>query len=420
MSERIFVIVGNWGFAPAPKGITIYEYSPENGDLKLIETTRPDIAAGQLYLDQQRGIVYVCDECGERRGEIGGGGYVLAFQIDSVTGKLELINERESLCPEPSFVCMDKYRKYLLVCHCADPWHVTKVVRGEDGVFLNQVLFDDAGLVMFAIKEDGSIGRVCDISVTPGTGGKGADSEVNIDPVSGHMQLVQVLSRQHCVVPSPDGGLYVVCDKGMDCIYTYRIDYEKEKLIQLDCFPVSPKTFPRYVSFHPTLPIFYVNNEIEAAVYVFTYEKNSGKMELRSQVPLLFQEVGYMEGKPVGAQDILTAPDGNTLYCSLVGVHSISVLKLDAEGTPVLVQVIPCGGRMPRGIQISPDRKFLLSGNMLSHDITVFGILEDGTLYDTGKKFDAVSPSALRFFKPVNHENRAGMEDQGCSDVSER
>lgn len=82
MSKKVYAYVGNWGFAPAPKGISAFEYDMETGSLELIETIREDIAAGQLYLDDENRILYSVDECGERRGEIGGGGYVLAFRID--------------------------------------------------------------------------------------------------------------------------------------------------------------------------------------------------------------------------------------------------------------------------------------------------------------------------------------------------
>jgi len=398
MSGKIYAIVGNWGFSPAPKGITTYEYLPESGDLKLIETTRPDIAAGQLCLDQERSIVYVCNECGERRGEIGGGGYVLAFRFDPKSGTLTMMNEKDSLCPEPAYLCLDKSKKYLLACHCSDPWHVTKVVKHEDGTFSNEVLFDDTGLVLFRINDDGSIGDACDISITKGTGGKGINSEVNVDPVSGHIQLVQVLSRLHCIVPSPDGELFVACDKGMDCVYTYNLDRENGKLIQLDRFDTNPKVFPRYAAFHPTIPVFYANNEFDPTLNGFTYDKETGKITQFCNVPLLFEDRGLMDGKPVGAQDILVAPDGKTLYCSLVGVHSIAVLRLDPQGIPTLTQVIPCGGNMPRAMQLSPDGRFLFSGNMISGDITAFHVIEDGKLLDTGKKTEAVSPSVIRFF----------------------
>ena len=80
------------------------------------------------------------------------------------------------------------------------------------------------------------------------------------------------------------------------------------------------------------------------------------------------------------------------------------VLSVGEDGIPAVKQNIPSGGNLPRGINISPDGRFLVSGNMVSGDITTFFIHENGMLESTGKLYKAVSPSAIQFF-------RAGMDD---------
>ena len=127
MSKK-FLYVGNWGFHPAPKGISRFLYDEETGEMTLQETIRPDVAAGQLCLDRERGILYAVNERGDRTNEYGGGGSLLAFKIDPESGELTKISERDSLCPEPSYLCLDGSGKYILTCHCGDPWHVTKIV----------------------------------------------------------------------------------------------------------------------------------------------------------------------------------------------------------------------------------------------------------------------------------------------------
>ncbi len=404
MAGKTFLYVGNWSFQAKPakgKGISVFSYTPETGDLELIETVCPEVAAGQLWLDAQRGILYSNDECGERRGEVGGGGYLLAFAIDPETGRLTLMNQKDSLSPEPSYLCLDKSGKYLVTCHCADPWHVTKVVRLPDGSFGNEVLFDDTALVLFRINADGSLGEVCDVALTPGTGGKGPHSQVNVDPVSGHVQLVQVISRLHAVVASPSGELLAVCDKGMDRVYTYRIDREKGKLVALSCWEAPEVAcFPRYAAFHPTKQVLYVNNENYAQLNSFHYNEATGALERFDKVYLLPEDPGMVEGKPVGAQDIMVHPNGKVLYCTLCGLNLIVVCRLDEAGKPTPCQLVQSRGNLPRGIALSPDGRFLLSGNMVSGDITVFSADEEGLLTDTGKTIPAVSPSALRFYTP--------------------
>lgn len=401
--KRNFVYVGNWSFEANPaqgKGISIYEYEESTGSMSLLETIRPDIAAGQLYLDQTRGILYANDECGERRGEIGGGGYLYAFHIDPETGRLQEMGHQETFCPEPSYLCMDRSGKYMVTCHCADPWHVTRIVKRPDGTFANEVLFDDTALVMFHVNEDGSLGSIADIAVTEGTGGHGPNSQRNVDPVSGHIQLVQVISRLHSVVASPSGNMLAVCDKGMDRIYTYRIDREKGKLVQLNCWDAPEVAcFPRYAAFHPDKNVLYVNNENFALLNSFHYDEQTGRLDRFDKIYLLEEDPGMVDGKPVGAQDIMVHPNGKILYCTLCGLNLIVVCRLDEEiGIPRVVQRLEARGNLPRGLALSPDGRFLLSGNMCSGDITEFAVDEEGLLSDTGKTIPAVSPSALKFY----------------------
>lgn len=397
MSEK-FLYVGNWGFHPAPKGISRFLYEEETGELKLQETIRPDVAAGQLCLDEERGILYAVNERGDRANEYGGGGSLLAFRIDRETGGLTRISERDSLCPEPSYLCLDGSGKYIMTCHCGDPWHVTRVVRRPDGTLGNEVLFDDAAVVLFRLNEDGSIGDACDSITFPGNRKLSETSQVNVDPVTGHIQLIEIISRLHAVVISPDREMIVACDKGMDKLYALKLDRENGRLLHTDTFEAKWSSFPRYGAFHPTLPVFYSNSEYCSDLYAFHYDSVQGKLDLFKQMSVLEKDPGLVEGKPVGAQDILVHPNGRTLYVTLCGINSISVLSLDEQGVPTLVQTVESGGVLPRGITISPDERFLLSGNMVSGDITTFEIREDGTLRPTGKVFPAVSPSAMRFF----------------------
>jgi len=391
--------VGNWGFAPAPKGISIFRYTDEDGSLELLKSVRQDIAAGQMCLDEKRGILYASDECGEREGEIGGGGYVYAFRINRSTGDLELINRQDSLSPEPSYVTQTKSGRYLVVCHCADPFHVTKIVRREDGTFGNEVLFDDTALVLFPIGEDGGVGAPCDVVVTNGNNGLGNSphSRRNVDPVSNHIQLVEVISRLHAIIASPDGGIFVTLDKGMDRIMTFRIDEERGKIVMLHEYQVDDiASFPRYGAFHPEKPVFYSDNENLAQVNVYRYTSD-GELTLLQKIPVLSEDPGLIDGKPAGCQDIIVHPSGHVLYVSISGMNQVSVVALDEDGKGTLVQEISSMGNFPRCVRLSPDNRFLLAGNMASGDIAVYEVAEDGTLTYTARTYEAVSPSAIRF-----------------------
>ena len=70
-------------FHVSPKGLSIYKYNPENAELSFKETILEDVYVGQNYVDVQNNIIYIVNEIGSRRNEIGGGGYVMALKIDT-------------------------------------------------------------------------------------------------------------------------------------------------------------------------------------------------------------------------------------------------------------------------------------------------------------------------------------------------
>jgi 6-phosphogluconolactonase (cycloisomerase 2 family) len=402
MNKKMFAYCGNWNFHPADKGISIYHYH-EDGTMELIKTIMPEICAGQIWLHPEKPILYVVNEKGDLDGKMGGGGYVLAFAINEETGDLTLLSNMESLCTEPCYVVVDKSRKHVLVSQHADPFYVTKVVKHADGSWGNQIIMEDAGLLLIGLNEDGSLGDIQDVYVTKSNGGLGREGKKLVDPVTGHVQLTRVISRQHSVMPSPSGNIYIVCDKGMDRVYSFGVDDENNELVLLDTYLDDYGVFPRYSTFHPTKPVFYTNNERKCEIHVFTYDDNTGKMDCIQKVDILTSEYAGKEYaitcRPMGAQDILAHPNGKVVYCTIEGGDNlIATLKVQEDGKLELVQNIDCEGTMPRGICISPDGKYLLSGNLTSGDITVFAIGEDGLLSSTGRKYESVSPSAIRIY----------------------
>lgn len=396
--SKYFGIAGHWGFVDAPKGISTYHFEPETGTWELIETVRQDIAAGQLCVNTENNMVYCVNEVGKQRDDLGGGGYIEAFRMDPESGRLTFVNEQKSLSPEPSYITLDKSGKFLAVCHCADPWHITKITCSDEGKYDSVTLYDDCALVLFRVNDDGSIGEVCDVSITPSAGMKHPDAYYDIDPTTGHPQLTQVLSRQHSVVQSPSGEMLIVPDKGMDRIYTYKIDRENGKLIQLCSRTCKVKDFPRYAVFHPTEKYVYVDNERAATVYAFRYDEETGELEEINCCPLLLDKSEDCFVKPVGAQDILIHPNGKFVYVSLEVIDYICTLQVRPDGGLELIQNIKSGGIFPRALCISQDGKYLFSGNMHSANITSFTIGKDGLLTPTGKAFESVAPSAIRIF----------------------
>jgi 6-phosphogluconolactonase len=398
----MYALVGNFGFAPGPKGLGVYRYDPATANMELIEAAFDDVNVGHQSVDDERGIVYIVNECPSLRGQTGGGGYLMAIKIDPESGKPTLINEKPTLSQEPCYTCLDKTRRYILVSHHADFGFVTKIVKDEKG-YSTVIHFDDTALVLFRINEDGSLGDVCDLSLTPGDGAAGPHT----------------WSRHHSVIESPCGELFIVCDKGLDEFHTYHLDRENGKLVQLQDTTVETGLLPRYGVFHPTLPIFYANYEKKTVVHALRYDVATGKLDRISSAPLLLHEqtaagadyklihpktlhekkqlektAGHLD--KVEAADILIHPNGKYLYSSVRGANTIAVLDVDDAGAISLRDNIDCGGVNPRGLYISPDARFLFAANMNSGNIATFSIGDDGALNATGTGVEARCPGNIR------------------------
>ncbi|MDR1468396.1 MAG: lactonase family protein [Spirochaetaceae bacterium] len=379
MGSKMYALIGSWGFEEKEKGLSVYRYNPKNATLDYLETSFVDVSVGQQWVDN--GLVYVVDERDSRRGEIGGGGYVLAIRVDPQNGTLRLVNKKESLLSNPSYIWVDQSQKYAVVAHHGGRGHVTKIVQKEDGSFGSQTLFDDAALVLFRLNDDGSMGDVCDVLIAP----------TNDTPEN------NTASHLHSVIADPSGKLWLACDKGKDRIYAYRLDTGRGKLQFLMETPVEKGSAPRYGVFHPFLPVFYENNEQNPFLCSYRFDVETGKLTRMEKLPLVAEHHALENEEKAQSSDIVMHPSGKYLYTALRGVNQIAVVEIFSEGGTRLLQNIDCHGINPRGLCLSPDARYLFSLNLQSDNVCVFSISENGTLIFTGMNMTVSSPGNMKF-----------------------
>jgi 6-phosphogluconolactonase (cycloisomerase 2 family) len=412
MQGKMYALVGNFGFGPGPKGISVFSYDQASAGMQPVATQFQDANIGHMSVDAERHIIYAVDERPSLEGQTGGGGYLMALQIDPQTGRLSLMNRKPTLSQEPCYTCLDHSRRFVIVSHHADSGFVTKIRRSGQGYF-NEVLFEDTGLVLFGLNEDGSIGEVLDVALTPGDGSLGPHP----------------WARHHSVVADPSGELLVVCDKGLQVIHSFRLDRANGRLERLEDTRVDAGLVPRYGVFHPVLPVFYANFEKNTVVHAYRYDVRTGSMERFSHAPLFpgdvpsssgstsasptlapkhpktLQELEEMEavlrakmGSPNTPEpaDIIVGPDGKHLYVSTRFMNTISVLDVDDSGAVSLRECVDCGGDNPRGLCISPDGRFLFAANMNSGNVAVFSVGTDGGLSAMGTGAEASSPGNMK------------------------
>lgn len=383
-----FVYIFSWNLKSGSPGLGLYRFNDDTGEITFIRMLNEEQSYGYAALDAKRGILY-CGVDTPKHPElrVGGGGSLYAYKIDPETGGVTELNHVSTYCPQPSYVAVDPEGKFVLVSMHSTNDHVTKVEKDAFGKVCVHVEFADSGVAMFALNEDGSIGGMLDIHIHTGCGPKPR----------------QLSPHAHCVELAPQGDLFAACDKGNDGIYMYRIDKEKGKLILNGGAPYRnrPGTAPRYCAFHPTLPFFFNNNEMEMEIDSFRYNK-LGALEHLSTVRALPEEYPLPKGERYGQQDFQIDPSGKYLYAMLHGLYnSISVFEVDQETAALrFLQNVPIQGVWARDFSFSTDHKHLVTACLTSGDVASYAVHEDGTLTPTGFGSSQSAAACVVFYKP--------------------
>ena len=368
--SKWFMLVGSWHYRPSPRGLTIFDWASDQATqiLHCFE----DASIGSMTIDAARHAVFFCDERGNLRGRIGGGGYVLSVCIDPVSGNPVPLSEQMSLSSEPSGLLLSPSGERLIVVHHCDGGHVTRVSRGADGRWTNTVLFDDAAIVLFPVAADGRIGDPLDVILPSSDGDR-------------HPQL-------HHIAANPSGEIYAVCDKGTDSVRSFQLAPDGNRLLSIGAWQADPGSAPRYGVFHPTLPLYYCNCERMPAIYVLKYGAHGLLSHFRT---VRFPEVD----RQMEPSDILLSPDGRSLYLSIRGTNQIAFFSVDESGVPTFHQSTHCSGINPRGLCLSPSGDALLVANSDSDCIAVFPIAEDGSLRECNQRIPCLCPACIRFMQ---------------------
>lgn len=399
MGFKRYAFVGTWqDFGGHGEGIHVFLVDPQNGSLTETDHLTGFRNNSILCVSRNGRRVYATIEDKNYKDVWGAGGGVLAMEFDPATGKIAAQNDVSAMGACTSYICMDPGEQFILVTnHGSGLDVVTKAVSNGHGGYELQKEYDDSTLVMFRLKEDKSLGNVCDLHKHQGRGAL---------RVRG-----QVCSHLHSVNFDPSGQWVLACDKGCDCIYIYRFNRERGILESTPhtVFHCWPGSAPRHLEFHPWAPYCYVNHETLSTVSAYRFCSQAGTLEeidYKSMVDIALgtdpNTIGDTYGSPA---DIHVHPSGRFLYSSQrssyttgQGQDLISVFSIDA-GTGRLGRVsnVALEGPCPRGFAIDPDGRFLYVGNQYLDTITRFIIdPETGDLKDPRTVARVATPTCIR------------------------
>ena len=186
----------------------------------------------------------------------------------------------------------------------------------------------------------------------------------------------------HCVLLPPDGkNVYIPYVKGNLALLQYAYDGKTGKIIPLEPKDAKPPlgSGPRHMAYHPTLPMIYFSNEQGIGLSTYRREAN-GQLKVEQDISILPPGMSKLG---LSASDLLITPDGKFLFAGLRGHRQdfdrISRYRVLEDGKAEFIGLTEAD-KIPWGLTLSPDGKFLLVSATTGASLTAYRISPNGDL----------------------------------------
>lgn len=183
----------------------------------------------------------------------------------------------------------------------------------------------------------------------------------------------QTQSHAHSVTLSPDNRFVIVCDLGLDKIFTYALDPATAQLTPANppWVTTAPGAGPRHFKFGADGKHAYALSEINNTVAAYDYDATRGALTPRQTLPTLPAD---FKGETTSAE-VRVHPNGKFLYSSNRGHDSLAVFAIaTTTGLLTPIEIVPSGGKVPRNFAFSPDGTWLVCAHQDSNNLTVFRV----------------------------------------------
>jgi len=261
---------------------------------------------------------------------------VIGYAVDPVTAQLTPlpVPAAAAAANPPSHLAVDATGRALLAAH-----------------------YREGFVAAIPLRADGTPGTP---QITPHTG-RGTDPKRQDAP------------HVHSVTLSPDNRHVLVCDLGLDKIFSYALDPATARLTPAAApfASTAPGSGPRHFKFGPSGRHAYTITEMGGTIEAFTYTAATGALTPLQTISSLPAE---FTGLKWGAE-IRVHPHGQFLYASNRTHDSLAVFAIAADtGRLTLTEIVPSGGKTPRNFALTPDGRWLVCAHQDSPDLTVFHV----------------------------------------------
>ena len=385
--KRLFAYVASWTSGPGigvgnGGGMSVFSVDMATGALAPVMRTGQEfdrMNTGYLAVHPNGRFLYATNEVESYDTEYGGGA-VLTFAINQADGTIAHVGTQPSMGVWPAYISIDKAGSRVTVANHGNYDPSVRVVR-KNGVTEIEKVWDDGTVALLPVKADGTLDRASDVAILERT--------QSVDKVT------QRSAHAHSVNWDPTQRMVVVCDKGCDRVYTYRVAEGSRTLAAGSALKTEPGIAPRHSSFHPRLPYVFIVNERQSSLSSYQYDAKTADIRLVQTMPTIPADY-TMNNSPA---DVHVHPNGRYVYSSNRGHNSLAIFRIDeASGRMTLVEIVSTQGATPRGFNFDPSGRFLFAANQGTGNIVTFAVDGDnGTLTPTGAKVDVPRPVCVQF-----------------------
>ena len=334
------------------EGLSVYRIHGDSGALERVQVLGGLVNPAYLALSASGTHLYTVH---------GDQSEVSAFRIDPTSGRLAFLNTQGTEGRNPVHLALDAGGQHLVVTN-----HL------------------GANVVILPIAPDGALRPVT--QRVPFSG-----------PLGPH-RVEQQQAKPHFGLLDPSGRFVVVPDKGLDRVFSFRVEAGRLAPASSPFVQAREGAGPRGLVFHPRRPVAYVVNELDSTVTTYAFDADNGALTPLQVLPTL---PSRFTGNSRAAGVAIDAA-GRTLYVSNRGHDSIAMVRVDVDsadsGLLAFIGVQGSGGRTPRFFTLSPDGRHLFALNEDSDAIATFAVdAATGGLTPTGVVGACGSPVCMVF-----------------------
>jgi 6-phosphogluconolactonase len=274
-----------------------------------------------------------------------GSGAVVAFSVNRASGVLTRLNQQSSGGAAPCHLAVDRAGKNILVAN-----------------------YTGGSVTVLPIQVDGRLGAA-----------------------TAHIQHAGSSPHAHCITLDGNEQFALVCDLGLDRVFSYRFDSLRGTLTtnSIPWVAVPSGAGPRHLTFEPQGRRAYVICELNSTIIGCHYDSTNG-------VLVAFQTISSLPSDWSGkssAAEIAIHASGRFLYGSNRGANTVAVFALDAVTgimTPVQQQPV---GQTPRHFALDPSGAFCLVASQDSNEVRIYAIdSQTGRLTPNGQTIKVSQP----------------------------